>query len=91
MSNNVGKLQYRLLLSQWEKGNLQRQLQAAVQDLREARREVLENEEQVEQERQQHDDTEAGGPRSCLAAIFEGEHMKTYENSMFFIQNRCLK
>ena len=59
MSNNVGKLQYRLLLSQWEKGNVQRQLQAAVQDLREARREVLEQEEQVEQERQQHDDTEA--------------------------------
>eukprot|EP00434_Breviolum_minutum_P040450 symbB.v1.2.035945.t1/scaffold4960.1/size32421/2 len=59
MSNTVGKLQYRLLLSQWEKGNLQRQLQAAVQDLRDARRDVLENEEQVEQERQQHDDTEA--------------------------------
>ena len=58
MSNTVGKLQYRLLLSQWEKGNLQRQLQAAVQDLRDARRDVLENEEQVEQERQQHDDTE---------------------------------
>ena len=29
MSSTVGKLQYRLLLSQWEKGNLQRQLQAA--------------------------------------------------------------
>ncbi|CAJ1425002.1 unnamed protein product, partial [Effrenium voratum] len=58
MSNTVGKLQYRLLLSQWEKGNLQRQLHSATQDLREARRELLDNEEQVEKERQQHEDTE---------------------------------
>ncbi|CAE7212486.1 INVS [Symbiodinium sp. CCMP2592] len=58
VANTVGKLQYRLLLCQWEKGNVQRQLQTATQDLRQARRELLENEEQVEQERQEHDQTE---------------------------------
>ncbi|CAE7243722.1 unnamed protein product [Symbiodinium natans] len=58
VANTVGKLQYRLLLSQWEKGNIQRQLQTATQDLRQARRELLENEEQVEQERHEHDQTE---------------------------------
>eukprot|EP00930_Biecheleria_cincta_P032429 TRINITY_DN22508_c0_g1_i1.p1 TRINITY_DN22508_c0_g1~~TRINITY_DN22508_c0_g1_i1.p1 ORF type:complete len:4404 (-),score=1151.18 TRINITY_DN22508_c0_g1_i1:37-13248(-) len=51
VSNTVGKLQYRLLLSQWEKGNVQRQLQAATQDLRQARRELLETEDQSEQDR----------------------------------------
>ncbi|CAE7522729.1 unnamed protein product, partial [Symbiodinium pilosum] len=58
VANTVGKLQYRLLLCQWEKGNVQRQLQTATQDLRQARRELLENDEQVEQERQEHDQTE---------------------------------
>ena len=29
VANTVGKLQYRLLLCQWEKGNVQRQLQTA--------------------------------------------------------------
>jgi len=60
VSNAVGKLQYRLLLSQWEKSNLQKQLQAATQELRQARASLLENEEEIEKEKHEwHEEEEA--------------------------------
>ncbi|CAE8675039.1 unnamed protein product, partial [Polarella glacialis] len=58
VSNTVGKLQYRLLLSQWERGNAQRNLQAVTQDLRAARRELMEGEDTAEQERKEHENEE---------------------------------
>jgi len=51
VSNTVGKIQYRLLLSQWEKSNTQRQLQAATGELRAARTQLLENEEELDKEK----------------------------------------
>lgn len=58
VANTVGKIQYRLLLSQWEKSNLQRQLEAATRELRQARTQLLENEEEIEKEKHTHEQEE---------------------------------
>eukprot|EP00929_Paragymnodinium_shiwhaense_P083429 TRINITY_DN4445_c0_g1_i1.p1 TRINITY_DN4445_c0_g1~~TRINITY_DN4445_c0_g1_i1.p1 ORF type:complete len:3299 (+),score=1042.55 TRINITY_DN4445_c0_g1_i1:722-9898(+) len=56
MSNQVGKLQYRLMLSQWEKSNAQRQLQSAAQELKLARKDLLDNEEEMETDKKTAED-----------------------------------
>eukprot|EP00928_Gymnodinium_smaydae_P027279 TRINITY_DN21140_c0_g1_i1.p1 TRINITY_DN21140_c0_g1~~TRINITY_DN21140_c0_g1_i1.p1 ORF type:complete len:2110 (-),score=539.85 TRINITY_DN21140_c0_g1_i1:277-6291(-) len=68
MANTVGKLQYRLLLSQWEKSNAQRQLQSATQELKHIRKDLLDNEEDIDKEKTEWAEEESSLQRRLTTA-----------------------